>query len=104
MVKINCMFAPLSFIGIEEQAAIIDDEIQPLLNLHIHFEQFHPRSSNAIRSYFLSFCACSKILNEVHCASCLKLAGELKSSLVSRPSEGKRGEKAWHPLHAHQGV
>ena len=72
---------------------VVDDEIQPLLNLYVHFEQFHPRSSNAIRLYCLGFCACSEILNKVHCASCLKLAGELQSSLVPRPFEGGRGRE-----------
>ena len=68
-LKLTVCLLLLSFLGIEEQAAVIDDKIQPLLGLYVHFEQLQSRSSNAIRLHFLGFCACSEILNKVHCAS-----------------------------------
>ena len=51
-LKLTVCLLLLSFLGIEEQAPVVDDEIQPLLDLYVHFEQLHPRSSNAIRPYF----------------------------------------------------
>ena len=42
-----CTFAQLlSFLGIEEHSAVINDEIQPLLNFYVHFERLRPGPFN----------------------------------------------------------
>ena len=47
------MFAKiLSFLGIEKETALIfEDKIPPLLDLYVHFEQFHPGPFNWFSVY-----------------------------------------------------
>ena len=38
-----CMFAHLfSFLGVEEQSAVVNDKIRLLLDLYVHFKQLCP--------------------------------------------------------------